>query len=129
MVHAAFGIIGPIWFGMSVIEFVVSVLVFSFMLRPIKDGLLLMFWVCLRPNNAWPELPEGTADELHDKSKAQQCVIKYDSIVEYLFVNFQSHLQHFYCAVFILLVNLAVQLVLVVLEKCGGIHSLFLLNA
>jgi len=74
-------------------------------------------------------MPDRTEHERNEKRAAQLRVIRYDAVVEYLFVDFQSHLQHLYCSAFILVCNLAVQSVLVLLEMCGGIHSYFLLNA
>jgi len=130
LAHAAFGIVGPIWvFGMSWLEFAICVVVLSLALNFLNDLILCAYWAFNRPNNAWPDLPDGTADQRSAKRDAKNRVIQYDAFVEYLFVNFQSHLQHLCCALFILLVNLAAQLVLVVLEMCGGIHSFVLLNA
>jgi len=130
LVYVVVGVAGPLgYYGMPFLDFAICVMVLALALRPLNDLLLLVAWALLRPNNSWPKMPDRTEQERNQKRAAQLRVIRYDAVVEYLFVDFQSHLQHLYCSAFILLCNLAVQSVLVLLEMCGGMHSYFLLNA
>mmetsp|Transcript_61949 Transcript_61949/g.191995 ORF Transcript_61949/g.191995 Transcript_61949/m.191995 type:complete len:1242 (+) Transcript_61949:535-4260(+) len=129
MIIMVAGLAVPLWWiRMPLIDFMVVLAAFNFGIRALMDFLLLLATLYLRPNVDWKDLPTATEEARLERKKQQMLTRRYDILVEYFFVNTQQHLQHMYYAVFILLLNLAAQLPLVVLDAAGGLHSGLLLN-
>eukprot|EP00931_Biecheleriopsis_adriatica_P048772 TRINITY_DN28182_c0_g1_i1.p1 TRINITY_DN28182_c0_g1~~TRINITY_DN28182_c0_g1_i1.p1 ORF type:complete len:2018 (+),score=352.66 TRINITY_DN28182_c0_g1_i1:636-6056(+) len=97
-------------------------------LNVMEKALLLGAWALIRPDPDCALLPEGTAEERAHKQTARRRVDKYDAVVEYLYLCFMSYQWHLYVAILLVVVNLAAQLAIVILEMLGGLHSWWLLG-
>jgi hypothetical protein len=98
------------------------------LLNTFKSIILLVADCILRPDYQWKKLPKKTEAERRARTKARDRVTTYDMLVEYLYVNFGTHLLHLYAAIMILCFFLAFQSILVMLEGIYGLHSWIVLN-
>jgi len=121
-------LVAPLITEVPILDMIVLLLVTLLSLQVIQSIVLLLWWLVLRPNLDWKQMPERTESDRFAKKAAAMTMRKYDAVVEYLYVNFMGHQLHLYAAVAILLVNLVVQFSLVLLEIFFGLHSWALLN-
>uniref|UniRef100_A0A7S4PXL8 Glycosyl transferase 48 domain-containing protein n=1 Tax=Alexandrium monilatum TaxID=311494 RepID=A0A7S4PXL8_9DINO len=129
LVNMLIGTALPLWWmELPVLDFMVVFAVFNYGLRCILDLALLLGALFYKPDNSWTKWETTTEEERALRRQKQHDTRRYDTLVEYFFVSFQQHLQHLYCAMFILLLNLCAQLPMVLLDVCGGLHSGLLLN-
>uniref|UniRef100_A0A7S0ZZT5 Uncharacterized protein n=1 Tax=Noctiluca scintillans TaxID=2966 RepID=A0A7S0ZZT5_NOCSC len=89
---------------------------------------LLVCWAVLRPNPDCGEMPEGNDAEQSAKELAKKRLRRYDQVVEYLYLYLLGYQWNLYLAFAILFANLAVQIVLALLDVVAGLHSGWLLN-
>jgi hypothetical protein len=93
-----------------------------------QSALLLIVWMILRPDPNCTAMPEDSSTEHSRKARKVKNVQRYDAVVEYCYLHSMTYQLHLYAGILILLVDLAVQTLLCLLEIFGGIHSWWLLN-
>jgi len=118
----------PIIIQMPLLNSFFLLLILVVTLQAVRSLVLLLVWGVLRPNLDWKKMPENSESERAAKQATARRVLQYDIAVEYLYVNLMGHQLHLYAAFAILLMNFAVQFVLVLLELLYGLHSWALLN-
>merc|ERR1711957_447045 len=82
----------------------------------------------LKPNMEWPSMNEKNTEDLKIKRQAERNVQVYDVVVEYMYVNFMTHLLHLFSALVILIMWFSVQSLCVMLDMIWGLHSWGMLN-
>jgi len=125
-----------LWYTMPVFIFpdvprvnIVTVLVvYIQLLSVLKHIILSLCWFWLSPNLDWTGLPEKDENDRKIKQMAFEKVLSYDMVVEYLYVNFLTHLLHMTAAIVIVVLFFCTQSVCVVLDMIWGIHSYLMLN-
>ncbi|CAE7037246.1 CALS12 [Symbiodinium sp. CCMP2592] len=118
----------PVIIQMPLLNSFFLLLILVVTLQAVRSLVLLLVWGVLRPNLDWKKMPENSESERAAKQATARRVLQYDIAVEYLYVNLMGHQLHLYAAFAILLMNFAVQFVLVLLELLYGLHSWALLN-
>jgi len=115
---------------MLLCDYLLALLILIQCLCVIKQAVLLVcrLYPATRPNMKWPEMPSKPDAEWRKKKNAANRTRRYDMLVEYFFINFMEYEIHLLCALFILILNLITQLLMVLLDWIGGLHSWFLLN-
>merc|ERR1712137_465890 len=94
----------------------------------LKQVILFLCWLWYKPRLDWPSEPERDEQERQTKKGLADDARAYDMVVEYLYVNFLTHLTHLFAGLVILLMWLSVQLVCVMLDILWGLHSWGMLN-
>eukprot|EP00929_Paragymnodinium_shiwhaense_P027605 TRINITY_DN16173_c0_g2_i8.p1 TRINITY_DN16173_c0_g2~~TRINITY_DN16173_c0_g2_i8.p1 ORF type:complete len:2302 (+),score=424.77 TRINITY_DN16173_c0_g2_i8:85-6990(+) len=117
----------------SIINYAVTLYVVFQLLEIAKSFITLIYWLFLQCrggiNLEWKNMPEKTTWEKTEKVNAARRVRLYDILTEYMYVSFLGYQRHLYASIFILLLNLATQAVLVLLDMTYGLHSYALLNS
>jgi len=119
---------GLIWPDTSYVNLMVIIIVLLIGLKVVQDVILLCSWGYYRPQMGWEEMTEKTDGEKRRKIVAAMTVIKYDAMVEWLFVNFLGHLMHLYAALVVLIIDLIVQSFCMLIDSFWGMHSILVLN-
>lgn len=102
----------------------ISIILTFEVLKVAERIILLLAWFLLGGPNA------VTLHEKVDAAKLKELrrLELYEQVVEYLYLHFISYQWHLGIAIMLLMVNLVTQLICVLLEMLGGLHSWWLLN-
>jgi len=117
-----------LYFDMPWINFFCFVILLIQTLSCVKQIILFFAWFYYNVDTDWPSMPEGTTEQRVRKAKVQANDREYDMVVEYLFVNFLTHLVHLLCGILLTMMWFCVQLVCVLADMLWGFHSWFILN-
>lgn len=110
------------------VNIVTVLIVYIQFLAFLKHLILAASWMRHRPDLDWPSMPEKDDNERKLKQAAFEKVLAYDMVVEYLYVNFLTHLLHMTAALVIVVIFLCTQSVCVAMDMIWGIHSYLMLN-
>jgi hypothetical protein len=119
---------GLLWPDTTYVNLVVILIVLLIGLKVVQDVILLFSWLWYQPQIGWEEMTEKTDAEKRSRIVAAMTVIKYDAMVEWLFVNFLGHLMHLYAALVVLLIDLIIQGFCLLVDSFWGMHSILVLN-
>jgi len=115
-------------FDMPMINFWTFLILFIQFFSVLKELILFVCWRYFAPSLDWPSMPESTAEQRTQKKLQADNARSYDMVVEYLYVNFLTHLTHLMAALVLLILWFSFQLVCVLLDLLWGFHSWFMLN-
>eukprot|EP00933_Yihiella_yeosuensis_P009238 TRINITY_DN11506_c0_g1_i1.p1 TRINITY_DN11506_c0_g1~~TRINITY_DN11506_c0_g1_i1.p1 ORF type:complete len:444 (+),score=31.03 TRINITY_DN11506_c0_g1_i1:132-1334(+) len=101
----------------------------SLVSRIVSESVLILAWIALgKPNIHWTGIAEKEDESRKNKQRVARLVLRYDRLVEHLYINLMTYVVHLYFGIIIMLCNLVVQAFLVLLEETYGFHSWLLLN-
>lgn len=123
-------ILSPVLFfpDVALVSFL-TLLIMTIQLLSCLKQIILFFSFCrFNPDMDWPSMPEATPEERAIKRQRASNVQAYDMVVEYLYVNFMTHLMHLFSAMVLLMMWFLVQSCCVLLDMVWGLHSWGMLN-